>query len=73
MLMSTITISISGVIFLIKGAKSVGRTFDDVRDGALGLSNIAELIVSSTDKVIAFGENTEVLRSTIIEELLDPM
>jgi len=73
MLLSTITISISGVIFLVRGARSVGNTFDDVRDGALGLSNIADSIVNATDKVILFGENTEALRDTIIEELEDPI
>jgi len=67
--MSTITISISGIIFLVKGAQSVGNVFDDIRDGANGLSEIADLIVESADKVIAFGENTVGLKDNIIAEL----
>lgn len=69
MLMSTITISISGIIFLVKGAQSVGNVFDDIRDGATGLSEIADLIVESADKVIAFGENTVGLKDDMITEL----
>lgn len=69
MLMSTITISISGIIFLVRGARSVGNVFDDIRDGATGLSEIADLIVESADKVIAFGENTVGLKDNMITEL----
>lgn len=69
MLVSSLIIAISGVVFLVRGARSVGNAFDDIRDGSTGLANIAKLIVNATDEVIAFGENTVALRDNIVAEL----
>jgi hypothetical protein len=62
-------IVISGIVFLVRGARSVGNAYDDIRDGSTGLTNIAKLIVNSTDEVIAFGDNTVALRDNIVLEL----
>lgn len=69
MLLSTMSIAVSGIVFLIKGAQSVGNVFDDVFDGATGLSDIAEQIVNATDDVIEFGASTEPLRAQLVQEL----
>lgn len=69
MITSSLLIAISGIVFLVRGARSIGNAYDDIRDGSSGLNNIAKLIVNSTDEVIAFGENTVALRDNIVAEL----
>lgn len=69
MLISSLLVAISGVVFLVRGARSVGNAYDDIRDGSNGLTNIAELIVNATDEVIGFGEDTVALRDNIVVEL----
>lgn len=69
MLSSSTIIVISGFVFLIAGARSVGQVFDDVNSGAAGLSDVASVIVNATDDVIQFGSDTEPLRENLVAKL----
>jgi hypothetical protein len=68
-MVSALTISIVGIIFLVKGARSAQSVFEDIRDGASGLQEIEGLLVNSTNDAISFGADTVPLKQNLITVL----
>lgn len=66
---SALTISIMGILFLVKGARSAQSVFEDIRDGASGLREIEGLLVNSTRDAINFGADTIPLKENLITVL----
>jgi len=63
------TISVVGILFLVKGARSAQNVFEDIRDGASGLREIENLLVNSTNDAINFGTDTVPLKENLITVL----
>lgn len=57
---------ISGSLFVVKGTSSVRATADDIHDGLSGISTISGKINSTATSFIKLGEESAVLRDSIV-------
>mmetsp|Transcript_6247 Transcript_6247/g.11802 ORF Transcript_6247/g.11802 Transcript_6247/m.11802 type:complete len:359 (+) Transcript_6247:332-1408(+) len=59
----------AGMMFLVKVTSSLNGTFDSVRDGVIGVTNIANNVTSITEEVIKAGESTVPVRDAAVSLL----
>jgi len=71
LLLSSIFVMCTGIVFLVTGTASLQRSFDDIRNGASGLTDIADDIVSTTNELIAFGEGAGGIKNSIVTMIED--
>lgn len=64
---SSLTIAIMGIVFLVKGAESAKSVFNDVRDAADGLAKITDDVVDTLSRTIDLGEDAVPFKDSLIE------